>query len=115
MNAKELLEYYVEQSNRLHTNTWQGIHALFPNLDIDFSIHSPKERKVVSDHESFLITLPKVTEVVMDEAQLNDYYGMCVYLYLPENSDKEFWSKQIELQNCDDCRFILNDERSINI
>jgi hypothetical protein len=109
MNVKEVLEYYVEQSNHLHTNTWQAIHALFPNLDIDFSIHYPKERKAVSDHESFLKKLPKGTEVVMDEAEFKNYHGMCVYIYLPQDADSSFWQKQIELENCDDCRFFLKD------
>jgi hypothetical protein len=107
MDTKEVLEHYVEQSNRLFTNIWQAINALFPNIDLDFSIRDPKERKAVIDHEKFLQSLPKGSEVALGEDKVEDYSGMCVFIFLPENEDMELWNKQIELKNCDDCRFFL--------
>jgi hypothetical protein len=45
--------------------------------------------------------------VVLGEEKVEDYSGMCVFIFLPENEDIELWNKQIELENRDDCRFFL--------
>ncbi len=114
MNINEVLDNYVTQSNCLFTNTWEAIHALFPNIDIDFEIKIPDSRAGVVKYSDFFLTLPKGTEVrICRENDKDIYSDNHIYIYLPECANKDYWEEQIKLQNSKHYRFSIENQ-SIN-
>jgi hypothetical protein len=115
MNIKELIDYYESEIQRLYNNTWEGVEALFPNLELDFALSRPDTTKLVVEHARFLQKLPKGTGVVFaNDVEFRNYYGVYVYIYLPPSGDRVYWEQRLKEQDCEDCRFCLKEPIKLN-